>query len=663
MAETKGFDPKDEVFEGDDEDFLAKLKNWHNAAKDNRQKFDWKWFIYRSFHKGDQYIQFNNNTNTIETPPRPAGSVRLVVNKIQPILRSIRNFVTGYRPVWSVVANSTNEEELNSGEKSAELLDAYYDRLDMPRHIKTAANLTGESGISFFQYAWDPDAVGMDDQMGECAVWTRDGFDVYMDPFGMLTGDLQNCRFIDIAVTRSLQDILNNPNYKLGADEKEDIGGDTERAASTFKEILIMKEYLQSSNGEAELETKILHETYYKKWVKQKDGTSDSEIWIASWIDGHLLRNEKTNQTKYQIIPVPSDNNSGEIYGEGFVKNLIPLQKTLNRLESQAVEYNNLVNRGRYIADTDAEVSKITNRTGEIITRKPGSSVEFWNPTGLASDLYRQIDRVIEYMDEISGVKEAFRGSAPAGVKSGVALESLKQQSANNLQDFRDNMEYALSQLGEGILETVANNVLVSRQVRAPDEAGKMAGFNFKGQVGATPGEELPENTYVIGNQNKVKVVIGSGLGLTKEGREARLDKMFEMKAIAPATYLRSIKFGDVDGAIKDGIQYQMTQSLITSQGAPAGPMPPAAPPPVDNSPDSWEKLAEDENREMLLGKVIPPTEGAPVDHTKVHIAWSQSDEVQGHEHLMKAVLEHIKGEEALQGAPQAAAPVAAPVA
>ena len=422
MADSKGFDPKSEVFEGDDEDFLAKLKNWHEAARDNRQKFDWNWYIYRNFHKGNQYIQFNRRTNQVETPPRPKGQVRLVVNEIQPILRSLRNFATSYRPVWSVIANSTNEEEVNSGEKSADLLDYYYDQLEMPRHIKTAANLTAENGISYFQYGWDPEAEGIDNQKGECAVWTRDGFDVYLDPAGMQTGDIQNCRFIDIAVSRPLQDILSNPAYtKLKRDDKEDMGGDTERAASSFKDMLIRNDYVTAS-GEDELETKILHETYYKKRAKQADGSFDSEIWIASWVEGHLLRNEKTDWAKYKIIPVPSDNNSGEIYGEGFVKNLVSPQKILNRLESQIVEYNNLVNRGRFIAEKDAEVSKITNETGETITHKPGSTVQFWNPSGLAPDIHQQVSRMREYMQEISGVRDSFQGNAPAGVKSGVAL-------------------------------------------------------------------------------------------------------------------------------------------------------------------------------------------------------------------------------------------------
>jgi len=667
VSEYKGIDSTDDALKGDDTKFLGVLNSWFEAAKKNRQQKDWEWYLYDNYYRGNHYIQFNKKTFQIVTPPRPKGQIRLTVNYIFPIVRAIRNFATSYRPKWEVGANSTTEDEVNNNRKSAETLDNYFDHLEMPKKIKQAANHVIQKGLGFFQYAWDDEGTGFDNQKGEVDVWVRDPFDVYMDPAGMETGDIQNCRFVDIAISKPIQDIINNPNYKFDKEEdKDNISGDTVRAASEFKQILIRNQYADNFSSNKELKTKILHETLYKKKVGDK-----TEVWVASWFEGHLLRNEKTEFEKYNLIPIVSDDNPNEIGGEGYIKNLVPINKALNRLESQILEYNNLVNRGRLIADKNSGVSKITNETGEIIEKNPGADVKEMTHPGLSPDIHAQVSRLVDYIKYISGVVDAFVGKAPAGVTAGVALESLKAQTANNLQDIKDNLETSLAQLGEGILELIANKVIAPRQIKTAGQDGKPSHFKIKGQVGVKPKEQLPKDTYVIGNQNQVKVIIGSGLAYTREGRIARLDKMLEQKVIAPATYLKAIEFGDIEEAIKESTQSQFNDAMmqnITKNGMPGqmppggmpaqGQMPAEQPPtgqpaPQEQGPDSWTKLAEDENKAMLTGKIIPPTEGAPKEHTAIHIAFSQSDEAQENEHLLKAIYEHIRGEESQQGMPE----------
>lgn len=692
----QGIDSKDEIFNGSDEEFLATLNRWHDAAKKNRQISDWKWYLYDNYYRGNHYIQFNKRTNQITTPPRPKGQVRLTVNKIYSIVRAIRNFATSYRPKWSVAATSTSENDINNNEKSAETLDNYYDFLQIPRLVKGIALHIINYGIGYFQYGYDDDKIGIDGQTGEVDVWTRDPFDVYLDPAGMDTGDIQNCRYIDIAVSKPVQDIVNNSNYaeqlkKQGIITADDVPGSTDRSASPFKDSLIKNNFLAGNDTDGDLKTTILHETLYKKKVTIEDdkskSTDETQVWVASWIKGHLLRNEQTEFSKYNIIPIASDDNPNEIYGEGYVKNMIPINKIINRLESQCVEYNNLVNRGRIIADKNSGVSVITNETGQIIEKNAGADVRAFQPGGLSPDMNSQITRLNSYLYDISGVSDAFMGNVPVGIKAGVALESLKAQAANNLQDMKDNLETGLAQLGEGILELIANKTITSKQIQSIDKSGKPVTFKIKGQVGVEPKEKLSKDTYVIGNSNHVKVVIGSNLAYTREGRITQLDKLLDKKVIDPQTYLQALEFGDVDGIMKRTKQNQFDNAMMSNieknglhgpvSGGPGevpppgtpptlptgGAMPPAGSPtgtPQENAAggqtggDSWTKLADDEDHAMLQGTVVPPTKDAPKMHTAIHIAWSQSDEVQQNEHLMTALLQHIKGEEAQQGAPHA---------
>ena len=696
MSNLAAFSKDDKNLKNEDS-FVGVLQDWHDSAKKDRQKFDWNWYLYDNFYKGNHYIQFNKRTGQIIIPPMQKGQVRVTVNKAYSICRAIRNFATSYRPKWEVQADSTTEEEVNNSVKSSETLDFYYNHLKIAKLTKGGVLYALKYGIFYFQYGWDDEAVGLDNQMGEAKVWIRDPFDVYPDPAGVATGDIQNCRFIDIATSTPVQEIVNNPNYRIDKEKltMESINADDKRAASDFKQMIIMSQYSSNFSGSKELGTKILHETWYKKRVKtqfkvnekdekgeaieKEESIWDTEVWIATWIDGVLLRNEKTEFDKYNLIPCSSDNNPNELYGEGYIKHLVPIMKVLNRLESQILEYNNLVNRGRILAEKGHGIKKVTNENGEIVEHATGKSVQYWNPQGLAPDIYRQIDRMNAYLDDISGVQEAFMGRVPEGIKAGVALESLKAQTANNLQDLKDNLEEALAELGEAILDMIARKLITSRQIQATGKNGKKNNFKIMGQVGVDPGSKLPEDTFVIGRQNKVRVVIGSGLAYTREGRISRLDKLLEQGVIDPQTYLEHMEFGDVDEITKRAAQSKFDNAMLANiekngmpgmQGPiPQGGMPPAGGPmPPGNSPQgpqspakppmspeviqSFIQLAQDENEQMIAGKVLPGTEGAPVQHTEEHIKASQDPKNQENEEFLTNVLQHIKDEEAAQGMP-----------
>jgi hypothetical protein len=266
MSEMKGFNPSDEV-DKDDTDFLGTLKEWHDSAKKNRQIMDWNWYLYDNYYRGNHYIQFNRRTNQIVTPPRPKGQVRLVINTIYSTCRAIRNFATSYRPKWEVAATSTEEDVVNNSRKSADTLDFYYDHLEIPRLTKGLVLYVIKYGIGFFQYGWDEEAIGVDGVPGEVDVWIRDPFDVYLEASGMETGDIQNCRYIDIAISKPVQDIINNPAYNKETLKYEDISADTSRAASDFKQIMIRNQFASDFADSGLLKTKILHETWYKKRV------------------------------------------------------------------------------------------------------------------------------------------------------------------------------------------------------------------------------------------------------------------------------------------------------------------------------------------------------------------------------------------------------------
>ena len=649
MSDTTGFTGKEEVFKNkkDDAAFLATLKKWHGASAKSRQRLDWEWYLYDNFYRGNHYIEFNRRTGEIIVPPKPPQRVRLSVNKVYAISRAIRNFATSQQPKWEVIVDTEDPAEQENSRKQADILDFYYDYLNIPRIIKGATLHAIKFGIGIIQYGWDDEAYGLNDQKGEMYCWVRDPFDVYFDQSGVNSGNIQDCRFIDVVVPKSFQEIMDNPIYKKV--QEFEISGEDKRAASAYKDMILKKKYSADSMSD-ELKTVLLHETWYKK--KSKDGF---KICIASWIDGHLLRDDETDLDEYPFIDFSSDDNPNELYGEGYLKNLIPIAKVVNRLESQIVEYNNLANVNRYVRGKGAGISSISNINGEIVDVSDVNQFRELQPRGLAPDIHNQIGRLLGYMDEISGVSDAFRGTTPQGVTAGVAIEALQEKSANNLQDLKDNVENALQRLGKGILTMIAKNVVVPRSVRI-DNGSKLVDqqnsvYKF---VGENATDEMKRGATVVGSENRIKVTIGTALAYTRQGRYNLLKDLYVNKVIGADAVLAGMDFPDLRNVIDNAKRAQIDQAMIAniqSNGIPgSNPMQPPMPQGMPQSPDDWVKLAQDEDSAILQGNPIPPTEGATREHTAQHIADSQTPEFQQNGKALEILLAHVKGEEQQQG-------------
>lgn len=654
MSDTTGFTGKEVVFKEkkDESSFLSTLKKWHEASAKSRQRLDWEWYLYDNFYRGNHYIEFNRKTGEIITPPKPPQRVRLSVNKVYSISRAIRNFATSQQPKWEVIVDTDDEAELENSRKQADLLDFYYTHLNIPRILKGAILHAIKYGVGIIQYGWDDEAYGLDDQKGEVYCWVRDPFDVYFDQSGINSGNLQDCRYIDIVVPKSVQEILENPVYKKI--EEFEISGEDKRAASTYKDMILKKKY--SADGLSdELKTVLVHETWYKK--KSKDGV---KVCIASWIEGHLLRDDETDLEEYPLIDFSSDDNPNELYGEGYLKNLIPIAKVVNRLESQIVEYNNLANVNRYFVGKGAGLNRMTNVNGEINEVSDVNQVREMQPRGLAPDIHAQINRLLSYMDEISGVTDAFRGTTPQGITAGVAIEALQEKSANNLQDLKDNVESALERLGRGVLSMIAQNVVVPRNVRIDNSSKMLNGANEVYKfVGENATEEMKNGATVVRSDNRIKVTIGTALAYTRQGRYTLLKELYQMKVIGPDAVLAGLDYPDLRNVIDNAKKAQVDQAMLAnvqSNGIPGSnpqqpmPMPQDANPGMPQSEDDWVKLAKDEDSAILQGNPIPPTEGATREHTAQHIADSQTPEFQSNGKALEILLAHVKGEEQQQG-------------
>jgi len=462
-------------------------KNWRG------NNVELQWFVNYMYYKGYQNLKFDKTTGSFVKDNR--NPLTFYVNHTYMVCRAIRNAVMKTNPQWDVDALPYGNLDADTSRILGEYLAFEYGKLNMEDKGNKALLYGLLYGLGIFQYGYDDKT---DD--GEGNVWLEvlDPFDTYLDPY--CTG-VEDARYMIKVMSKPFELIQDNPNY----DQKiiEELSPTNKLSESDYKNLILNNE----NSIDNDSKNLILHET----WCRTKDG-----IRVITTCDDQILRNELTTFKKLPFELYQPDINIGSIYGEGWVKNIVPLNKAANYLETSRLEYNILINKGRLLVPKGAGIKSITNQNGEKIYYKPGFAPTFLQTPPLGSDVERQINTLNGYIQTIGAANEAFIGQTPTGVKSGVAIESLIAANFNQLYDLVNNLSNCYAKIGEDILSMGYEYQLLAKPFRASD--GK-----YYGVIGGDKEIEATDRLLKIATiprNPEVQVRITSGIAHTKEGKK-----------------------------------------------------------------------------------------------------------------------------------------------
>lgn len=635
------------------QDFLMNIaKPSFQAASDSRRKYDQEWLGRNLFWRGYQFSRYLPETQTVVLAVRQ--SARVPVNLTTAYMRSIRNQVTAFRPKFEVLPTVPNNDSSETQARYAQrLLDYYFDKLKLKMKIK-------ETVVQALMYSiGGPWQIVYDEQTKEVKVWLLDPFDFYMDP---LAEDPNEAEYMIKAVRTPLGAVTSNPEYSLEA-RREIHGGSETLASSPQKQFLLQTTRIISANTQTSAPFVIQYEGSFRRY--RENGTKYMVHCI--WTDQNTvpLLYEELDTDEMDYVVYRGDLVPKEPYGESWIKHVMVINRAINTLESSALEYNSRIAKGRLVVDRDAGVKAIHNVHGEIISKNRGSQVVSLEMQPLAASVPDQIERMIKYSMDISGVHEATLGSVPTGMRSGIGVAELKQADSNSQDDLVDNLEDFLTEVAMKILKKVAQNltsyeVIKDLGVREGDQKyfaviGRKAAKS-KPRAGdklGKPGQVKigPDwfDVAEIGDDNNIRVTIGSWLGYTKEALQQKVQAYFQIGLIDQGTALKMLEFGDVDSIIQktrvEGILKRPPQQGANGQ------------PQVDQY-----DLALSENDMVLEGKV-PDRRAAyslvtPDQDHMVHIAVHQEGLGKGFDEIFGALIEaHQIALEHSVGMPQPSMP------
>ena len=574
---------------------LAVLNAWKDSAKLMARKVHWDYFVIDQFLRGNQSIRGNPNDNSLVIS-KQTDQVTFPINKIFSTFRAVRGFVTRHKPTVEVEPENSSEEAKTSARRYNKII-ARDDQLNNVRKIDKEWVYFGiKYGLGYRQIGYDMEK--------QCAIrWTIDPWDLWI---GSTDGEMEDAPFIVKPVKRTMGYWWNKyPKYKAS------LSPDNELSADEYKSLSL--QINNQNEGETpsirmEEQTKIGYEVWYRVYDKNKQGGTLNK---CTFVEEQILDHEDTPYEDFPFVAYKSDIVPNESKGEGALKHVIAPQRMLNMLNMQVLEYNHVVNKGRYITEKNSGINVINTNQGQIIRVNTGKRLEVAPVPPLNPIVQWQMEKADDYIQDIGGQQDASTGRLPSAGISGDAIEALQAGDSNNIADYRDNFEDAKAQEAAWILKMYS---LFEAEGFVIDEEVKDGKVDRFGVVGAEAikkaGKSLPN--YPEGSEkqgpaffsedngdycdactvlpdNQVQVSVVSKLG---ETRGERMDLLFRLleAGVPLKVVLEFLEFPNVADIFERlategvadmamaGMQAQMGQPPMPQEAMPVEGEPPPPP-------------------------------------------------------------------------------------
>jgi hypothetical protein len=554
---------------------LGKLNGWFTWAMEAAQKKQWEWFIIDQFVRGNHNIKGNPQDNSIEIH-KSKGGTNYPINMIYTNLKTVRGYVTRHKPKVEIDIEDSADEQAKIYARRANKVLERDNKLNNFRKInKEWAYFGVKYGIGYRQMGYDP-AKHVSQR------WTVDPNDLLI---GSKTGKMEDAPYLIKTVVRT-REYVENKFPKTG----EGIAPDNKIAASPYKELSMQLNFndTNSTGQDNDKQTVILKECWYRLFEPNKLG---GYINKTTFTTERILKEEETPYTEYPFIAYEAEILPNEAYPDGNVKHVIAPQRMLNLLNQQMLEYNHLVNKGRWKIDKGAGFKIINSREGSIVQVNPGKNVVPLDIPAVNPMLSRQLDLAMSFIEKIGSQSSVRSGIAPYSGASGDAIESLQMAGADSDADLRDNFEDALAQEATWILKMYSlfedKGVVMTEKDQDKEQQFGIVGTQALKQTGrGVPDQYFIEeggnycDICAILPENHVKVSVYSELGETKQARQNLLFKLLEA-GLPLKVVLEHLEFANTDDILQRVAEEALGDSVLQQMGQPQQQLSPGAMPPA----------------------------------------------------------------------------------
>jgi len=367
-------------------------------------------------------------------------------------------------------------------------------------------------------------------------------------------------------------------------------------------------------------------------WVKTKKEDGSSVIKIITSAGWQIIRVKETNYRRFPFFIYNPEREPNSIYSDPWIKDLISLNKSLDKSASMVETYNQRMLAGKWLAKRWVEVSTITDKGSEIITWKGNTAPSQQVLQPLPSTPFTYMTSLERWIEEFGGIREASLGRAPGSLQSGKWLEALQSADAATVAEPIENLEIFLSDIWEFVLEVIADNMVISNQITDWKSTVKYIGSSAKSKL----------DWVMVVEPRKVKVVIVPELAYSEDAKKEMIFKLAEAWMVDQQTLLEYLNVSNVSDIIErvQAKQWEEFKQEMTKQKAAH----------ATNSewPDDSASLADQENMQISAWQDVPMTPQALwiPEHLDLHMTFLNENGKELTPDVMQKFQDHIANEE-----------------
>ncbi len=526
-------------------DEAKKLVSWvkseYEKAKQARKQEELDWYLQLAFYNGQQYHSWNevNGQQVLMQELNPQKLPRITINKIEPIIRTEIAKTTSGHPSAMVVPASNDDDDLMAASAAEQVWQAMYDKANFQTDILAKSEFwRATCGNAFIKTFWDSsikeitptpqtDMFTGETKMVQTVTSQGDVKHEVVSPFHMFVPDLAE------------EDLEAQP-YIFNVYTKSE-----QWVKSTFGKVL-PKDFVPAKVSATEVMDAALMDSKTSNAAKP-DAVLVIEMWakpngcpylpkggLITIVDNEIVQFAENgipyNHGKYPFAHtygIPT----GRFYRRSVIKNIIPLQRELNRVRSQIIHAKNLMAKPQMMyAEGSTDPNKVSARPGMWVPIRPGFPFPQPIPMQpLPSYVLQEVDRLQSDFEDLSGQHQVSRGES-GGVTAATAINYLQERDDAYLTTVFNSIEAAIEKVAKQSISLFIQYVNKPRLVKT---VGLDGAFDATVLSGAD-----------IASGNDIRIESGSALPTSKSARQALITEWMKMGFIAPEEGLRILDMG-----------------------------------------------------------------------------------------------------------------------
>ncbi|MEK9207800.1 MAG: hypothetical protein AAB922_04910 [Patescibacteria group bacterium] len=518
-------------------------------SQDERKSFERRWYDNNFFDDGYHFRYLSRSTGKIiDTSDKDSLNLPTrAIPKTSLQIRGIANLLISQDPKAVIYPEKigkgyTNPQEYQAAlqeskdiaKKSGVWLMKELENQNAKDLLTQMIILSEKHSISFLQ-VW-PDAIEEAIRMQ-----VYDAFDIYL--VGHLTS-IYDSPYIVKAAPQLISKIKANENFN--EEQVKKITPDNKYASSEIKEAY-MKSRFGSSKASESSQTLIQKEAFIKEYLNDDnwenvvklgenngvmEGKKKGDMVIRHTFSagGLTLMDEYVNLPEYPFVDFRME--PGPIYQVPLIERFIPANKTLDIISSRIERFSNSMIVGTWLKRKGEDFIVSNTPGGNLIeySQTPPQQMPMANIPPFLFNFLSFIEKIIEEQ----GASTSALGQLPTGVKSGVAIESLKATEYAKLKISSDQLKLTMKRIAERMLD-IADKHFIKPQTVMLLENGNPNYFDIIGQESINArkklGIDIPQGTVPIKKDYHVSIEIESGLGYTMEGKKQSMQQIIDYVA------------------------------------------------------------------------------------------------------------------------------------